>query len=144
MDALSAAYDSNSSGGEGDEGSVQEMRKDEISTLDAEESSSILSRLKEKFPLNSAPSVPVRVSPSGQLLETGLSMLLHVRVYAHCALQESADDLLRVGPDTKEVTYNPTVDQLYAPEVSSQENTKQVQIQLLLLLTSLSAPGWSS
>jgi hypothetical protein len=66
MDALTAAYDSNSSGGEGDEGSVQETRKDEV---DAGESSVILSRLKEKFPLNSAPSVPVRVSPGGQLLE---------------------------------------------------------------------------
>ena len=71
MDALTAAYDSNSSasGGEGDEGTVQETHKDEVATLDTEESSVILSRLKEKFPLNSAPSVPVRVSPGGQLLE---------------------------------------------------------------------------
>lgn len=32
-------------------------------------------------------------------------------------MQESSDDLLRIGPGTKEVAYNPTVEQLYAPEV---------------------------
>ena len=68
MDALTA-YDSNSSGGEEgerDEGPAQETGEDEAASLDPEESSSILSRLKEKFPLNSAPSVPVRVSLGGR------------------------------------------------------------------------------
>ena len=63
MDALSAAYDSDSSGGEGEREPVRETSKDEAVSINTEESSSILSRLKEKFPLNSAPSVPVRVSP---------------------------------------------------------------------------------
>lgn len=62
MDALSAAYDSDSSGGEREGEPVQETDKDEGISINAEESSSILSRLKDKFPLNSAPSVPVRVS----------------------------------------------------------------------------------
>ena len=54
MDAL-AAY------GSSDEGSGPEETHDEPS-IDPEESSSVLHELKEKFPLNSAPSVPKRVS----------------------------------------------------------------------------------
>ena len=60
MDTLSAAYDSDaSSGAEGEETPQQE---DEATPINVEESSSVLSRLKEKFPLNSAPAVPIRVS----------------------------------------------------------------------------------
>lgn len=62
MDALTT-YES---GGEGEEEPVQESRKDEVAPLIMEESSSVLSRLKEKFPLNSAPDVPVRVSHVGR------------------------------------------------------------------------------
>ena len=53
MDALSAAYDSDGSSGE-----ETAQKKDEILPIDVEKSSSILSRLKEKFPFNSAPAVP--------------------------------------------------------------------------------------
>ena len=63
MDALSAAYDSDAgSGAEEEEKPHQETEKEAILPIDVEESSSVLSRLKEKFPLNSAPAVPVRVS----------------------------------------------------------------------------------
>ena len=56
MDALSAAYDSDGSSGE-----ETSQQKDELPPIDAEESSSVLSRLKERFPFNSAPAVPIRV-----------------------------------------------------------------------------------
>lgn len=63
MDAISTAYDSDAgSGAEEEEKPHQEIEKDAIPPIDVEESSSVLSRLKEKFPLNSAPPVPVRVS----------------------------------------------------------------------------------
>ena len=65
MDALTA-YDSNSSGGEEEVEAARETEKDEVASFNTEESSTILSRLKEKFPLNSAPSVPIRVSPGGR------------------------------------------------------------------------------
>ena len=58
MDALTAAYDSGD-----EETAIKEPDNDETVSVDTEESSNILSRLKERFPLNSAPSVPVRVSP---------------------------------------------------------------------------------
>lgn len=62
MDAL-AAYSSS------DEGSGPEETHDEPS-INPEESSSVIHKLKEKFPLNSAPSVPKRVSQiDGRLLE---------------------------------------------------------------------------
>ena len=48
MEAL-YAYDSS----DGEEGSE---------TIDPEKSSEVVAKLKEKFPLNSAPHVPVRVS----------------------------------------------------------------------------------
>jgi len=54
MDGL-VAYDS--SEGEGEE----QQEEEEASALDPEESSSVFLGLKEKFPLNSAPSVPVKV-----------------------------------------------------------------------------------
>lgn len=76
MDALSAAYDTDSGAEEGDEEPVQETRKEEGVSINAEESSSVLSRLKEKFPLNSAPSVPVRVGV--RLLE-----YKHFRITSH-------------------------------------------------------------
>ena len=56
MEALSAAYDSDASSGE-----ETSQRKDELPPIDAEESSSVLSRLKERFPFNSAPAVPIPV-----------------------------------------------------------------------------------
>ena len=66
MDALSTAYDSNGSSGE-----ETAQKKDEILPIDVEESSSVLSRLKEKFPLNSAPAVPIRVSIRCALIRIG-------------------------------------------------------------------------
>ena len=57
MDALTSAYDSGD-----EETAIKEPDNDETVSIDTDESSNILSRLKERFPLNSAPSVPVRVS----------------------------------------------------------------------------------
>ena len=57
MDAL-AAYDSS---GEEDEPREQE----EAPPIDPAESSSVLSKLSEKFLLNSAPTVPIRVRSRG-------------------------------------------------------------------------------
>lgn len=38
--------------------------------------------------------------------------------YSVCySLQEKAENLLRLDPSAKEVTYNPTYEQLFAPEV---------------------------
>ena len=55
MDAL-VAYDSS-----GEEDSTVEKRGDETPSIDPEESASILSKLKEKFSLESAPNVPNKV-----------------------------------------------------------------------------------
>ena len=51
------AYDSS---GEEDNAEAPQKRE-EASTLDPNESHDVFSKLKEKFPLNSAPTVPVRV-----------------------------------------------------------------------------------
>ena len=52
MEALSSAYDS-SDGEESGEGSVD---------IDPTKTSEVVAKLKQKFPLNSAPHVPIRVS----------------------------------------------------------------------------------
>jgi len=50
------AYDSS-----GEEDSAVEKRGDEAPSIDPEESASVFSKLKEKFSLESAPSVPNKV-----------------------------------------------------------------------------------
>lgn len=55
MDALTTAYSS-------DEEEIGGEREDQATPIDPSETSEVLAKLKERFPLNSAPHVPVRVS----------------------------------------------------------------------------------
>ncbi len=54
MDALTTAYDSS----DGEDDSKDQV----IPEIDPQISSRVISELKEKFPLNSAPQVPIKVS----------------------------------------------------------------------------------
>lgn len=111
MDAL-AVYDSS-----GEEDNAEAPQKEEEAlTLDPKESADIIFRLKEKFPLNSAPTVPIRVRVSWSYGVHYLEQLLLDSVFSNF-LQEPETNLLRINPSAKEVTYNPTYDQLFAPEV---------------------------
>ena len=74
MDALSAAY--------GGETPPQETEKEEVASINVEESSRVLSKLKEKFPLNSAPAVPTRVSVRCALIRVRLPTF--VCVFSSC------------------------------------------------------------
>lgn len=115
MDAL-AAY------GSSDEGSGPEDTHGEPS-IDPEESSSVLHKLKEKFPLDSAPSVPKRVSARGRI--DGRFLEYYTQSLMCCRIgQEEESSLLRVDRSSKVVTYNPTVEQLFTPEVRADQLCK--------------------
>lgn len=64
--------------------------------------------------LDSAPDVPIRVSINWKF--SVLMMYSHV---LHYELKETQSSSLRLDPSAKEIMYNPTVEQLYAPEVIS-------------------------
>ena len=82
MDALSAAYDSDTSSGAEEEETPQQ--EDEATPINVEESSSVLSRLKEKFPLNSAPAVPIRVSILRALIGNRDVLFLRRKIRTTC------------------------------------------------------------
>lgn len=89
-------------GSSGEEEVVEDAGSGEDAPLDHSESASVISKLHEKFPLNSAPSVPVK---------------------------ETLSSVLRIDPSTKEVSYNPTYEQLFAPEVGPANPFKTRQQQ---------------
>ena len=103
------AYDSS-----GEEDSAVEKRGDEAPSIDPEESASVFSKLKEKFSLESAPNVPNKV---GNNWNRTLIVVFVTILKQHYSLQESEAALLRIDPSAKEVAFNPTYDQMFAPEV---------------------------
>lgn len=93
------------SSGEEDEIEEKENGQDKPQ-VDYSESSDVLASLRERFSMNSAPVVPNKVS-----MNVGINQNVYV------LLQEPETNLLRIDMTTKEVMYNPTYDQLFAPEV---------------------------
>jgi pre-mRNA-processing factor 17 len=80
--------------------SGEEEEEEEKDLVDFKDSLDVVSKLKEKISINSAPIVPTR---------------------------EQQGDLLRIQSTTKEVMYNPTYDQLFAPEVGPDNPYKTQQ-----------------
>lgn len=101
MEAL-AAYSSSD-----DEGSV---RHPSPVAFNPEHSASVLSNLKERCKVQSAPDVPVKVR--GALIgRTSMHAMDFIT-------QLEQTTVLRIDPTAKEVTFNPTYEQLFAPQAS--------------------------
>lgn len=96
MEALNA-YDTDS----GEE-------ENESKEIKASPASALMEKLRQG-PLNSAPPVPVRVSAAIFSLPF---------TYTDPHIQETQASVLRMDPTSKVVMYNPTAEQMYAPEVS--------------------------
>lgn len=99
MEALNA-YDSS-----------DEEKEKEGDNIKASPASALMEKLRQA-PLNSAPSVPVKVSSAHFYTSYFLTPT------AIC--QETQASVLRMDPTSKVVMYNPTAEQMYAPEVSEQ------------------------
>ena len=107
MAALVADYTSS-----GEEDETETVAQ--VPSVDYEESKKIFSSLRERFPLDSAPVVPNRVS---QTVTWALIRVTYIS--SPHVIKETSSTLLKIDPQAKEVTYNPTYDQLFAPEVGN-------------------------